>query len=64
MPNDRMMQAIGRMERALAKLERIDVANTLSGAPDTALQARHEKLKQETRAAVAQIDGLLCRIGG
>jgi hypothetical protein len=57
MPQDRMMQAIGRMERALARLE------NASGEPSD-LQQRHDRLKQEAQSAIADIDRLLSTVRG
>jgi D-aminopeptidase len=60
-----MMQAIGRIERALARIETLDVKQQ-SGSPpvqEPSLVVRHDRLKQATRSAVAELDKLLARIG-
>jgi hypothetical protein len=59
MPQDRLMQAIGRMERALSRLENIDLRPLSGGTEPSDLAQRHERLKSETRAAISEIDGLL-----
>lgn len=64
MQNDRMMQAIGRMEHALARLEQWSKTASPAPAADTDLLARHERLRQETKAALTGIDNLIHRMGG
>jgi hypothetical protein len=59
MPQDKLMQAIGRMERALSRLESVDHSPAASSAESSDLAQRHEQLKAETRAAISEIDGLL-----
>jgi hypothetical protein len=59
MPHDRMMQAIGRIERALSRLEHIDLRPNSSDSESSDLAQRHERLKAETRAVLGEIDGLL-----
>lgn len=59
MSNDRMMIAIGRIERALSRLE------TLQGPKTEALSALHEKyarLRGETGEALADLDTLIGRL--
>jgi hypothetical protein len=59
MPQDRMMQAIGRIERALGRLEMVDL-NTPTQSPEPSdLQQRHNRLRQETQAAIVDLDHLL-----
>jgi hypothetical protein len=53
------MQAIGRIERALAKLETRDFKGSGDNAASTDLQIRHDKLRHETEATISQIDRLL-----
>lgn len=55
MAQERLILAIGRIERALSRLEMVKV----SGRDDSELLARHEALKSETRAAIRDIDALL-----
>jgi hypothetical protein len=55
MAQERLILAIGRIERALSRLETVKV--TAGG--DTELRSRHEALKSEARAAIRDIDALL-----
>ena len=59
MPQDRMMQAIGRIERALGRLETVDFSALKQSAEPSDLQQRHERLRQETQAAIGDLDHLL-----
>jgi hypothetical protein len=64
MAQDRLIVAIGRIERALSRLEQVDLsigAASGNNAPETdfALVARHEQLKAETQAAIIEIDALI-----
>ncbi len=64
MAQEQLIVAIGRIERALSRLEQIDLssgnqeAQSNSGG-DADLIARHERLKAETRAAISEIDALI-----
>lgn len=59
MDNERVILAIGRIERALS---RIESANSMMKADvDPALEARHEALKAEMKQAIRTIDGLIER---
>ena len=58
MANERLILAIGRIERALSKLEQFDPPKT-NGHPDTNLLAKHERLKAEARATIKAIDSVL-----
>lgn len=59
MDNERVILAIGRLERALS---RIETANSRMKADvDPALAARHEALKAEMKQAIRTIDGLIER---
>jgi hypothetical protein len=53
----RLIVAIGRIERALSRLEQ--VPQSLPAKADEDLSNRHEKLKAETRAAIGEIDRIL-----
>ena len=55
MAQEQLILAIGRIERALSRLETVKVP----ARGDAELQARHETLKSETRAAIRDIDVLL-----
>lgn len=60
MPQDRMMQAIGRIERAVARLEAVNVGMvTKAPLANTDLQQRYDHLRTETQAAIGEIDQLL-----
>lgn len=58
MPQQQLILTIGRIERALSRLERIP-SGAASGTPDSDLLARHEKLKAETRSAIGAIEDIL-----
>jgi hypothetical protein len=62
MPQDRMMQAIGRMERALARLEKVDFSSSAMSREPSDLQQRHDGLKREAQSAIADIDRLLSQV--
>jgi hypothetical protein len=64
MSQDRMMQAIGRIERALARLENVELTPPGQAPENSELTARHESLKAETRAAIGEIDRLLAEVKG
>jgi hypothetical protein len=57
MAEQRLIVAIGRIERALSRLEQVPDPATSLG--DDGLAQRHEKLKTETRSAIADIDRIL-----
>lgn len=59
MPQDRMMQAIGRIERALGRLETVDLDTPRQSDEPSDLQQRHDRLRQETQAAIGELDHLL-----
>ena len=60
MENERVILAIGRIERALSRIEA--VKNTATGHPhDEALEKRHVALKDEMKQAIHTIDGLIAR---
>ena len=50
--------AIGRIERALSRIEQAPV-RPMEGQNDVELAARHERLKAETKAAISDIDDIL-----
>jgi hypothetical protein len=64
MPQDKMMQSIGRIERALARLENIDVSPVSQSSEPSDLQLRHDRLKQEAQTALVDIDRLLNQVKG
>ncbi len=57
MENEPTILAIGRIERALSKIEQFQ-ARPKSSAGDQ-LQSKHDILKRETQRAIAQIDSIL-----
>jgi hypothetical protein len=60
MPQDRLIQAIGRMERALSRLEATDLQAVISNVDEPSdLAQRHEHLKAQAKAAISEIDRLL-----
>jgi hypothetical protein len=59
MADERLILAIGRIERALSRLETIKIPSSA----ESGLAARHEALKSETRAAIRDIDALLAKGG-
>lgn len=61
MDNERVIVAIGRLERALSRIESASSAIQENGT--AALEARHEALKAEMKQAIRTIDGLIERQG-
>ncbi len=60
MAQERLILAIGRIERALTRLEQVKIYSANNGTgDDAALRMRHENLKSQTRAAIRDIDMLL-----
>lgn len=63
MANERLKFAIGRLERAAARVERILTnSQTLAATPgkaDLQLGQRHELLRQHVRSAISRIDTLI-----
>ena len=60
MENERVILAIGRIERALSRIEAVKNAAT-SQPHDEALEKRHAALKSEMKQAIHTIDGLIAR---
>jgi len=58
MANERLILAIGRIERALSKLEQYSPPKS-SEVSDPQLLQRHERLKSEASAAISAIDSIL-----
>jgi hypothetical protein len=56
MSNDRVIKAIGRIERALSRLEGLPAPNP--GALE-ALQDKYSKLRDETGSVLVELDGLI-----
>lgn len=59
MDNERVILAIGRIERALSRIESAN--SRMEADVDAALAARHEALKAEMQQAIRTIDGLIER---
>ena len=59
MDNERVILAIGRIERALSRIESADSVTKTDADPE--LEARHEALKAEMKQAIRTIDGLIER---
>jgi len=57
MAEQRLIVAIGRIERALSRLEQMP--ERTPAQIDADLARRHEMLKTETRSAIADIDRIL-----
>lgn len=55
MAEQQLIMAIGRIERALSRIEQVP----LPASNHTDLSARHDILKSETKAAIAALDALL-----
>ena len=63
MTQQRLIMAIGRIERALSRLERYQPSIATHPEQDAELHAKHEKLKAEAQAAIREIDQLLAGTG-
>lgn len=62
MAEQQLMQAIGRIERALSRLERANFSRP-NAQPDSELVDRHERLKVAAQATLNDIDRLLAAKG-
>ncbi|QJB68067.1 hypothetical protein [Parasphingorhabdus halotolerans] len=60
MENERVILAIGRIERALSRIEAAKPRET-GAQSDPALEKRHATLKDEMEQAIKTIDGLIAR---
>lgn len=58
MPQQQLILTIGRIERALSRLEQVSTART-NGVQDSQLFEKHEQLKAQTRLALDEIDIIL-----
>ena len=64
MPDERLVIAIGRLERALARIESMPDAPLpapagIADADYAALEARHQRLREGAAAALAGLDRLI-----
>lgn len=57
MPDNKLIIAIGRIERALSRLEQLEVP--MISHDENNLRAKHEALKSETRSAISALDSLI-----
>jgi len=62
MENERFIVAIGRIERALSRIE-LGIDSAKNNATDAGLAERHENLKQQTETALSMIDSILLKRG-
>lgn len=62
MTQERIIMAIGRIERALARIENLSLSEN-AGPASPELAERHEALKSEARRAISDIDDLLAGLG-
>jgi hypothetical protein len=61
MADERFIVAIGRIERALSRIEKLTAAPSTPVTND--ITERHEELKLETHAAIHAIDKILAGAG-
>lgn len=61
MAQQQMIEAIGRLERAVSRLEQVKLPQKSSANPE--LEQRYVALKSATEQAVAEIDRLLTQEG-
>lgn len=69
MSEDRLILAIGRLERALARVETVASrprSETVTTDPEVqanlaTLTSRHEKLKQQVEGAIAALDRIIAK---
>ncbi|MBV9841772.1 MAG: hypothetical protein JOY99_09625 [Sphingomonadaceae bacterium] len=63
MTDERLVLAVGRLERAIARLEALPPprpsSETVSRGDYAALEARHRRLRDSTASALAGIDRLI-----
>ncbi|MBV8685734.1 MAG: hypothetical protein JOZ90_05890 [Alphaproteobacteria bacterium] len=59
MGDERVLAAVGRIERALARLEAAADRSPAPGPADGELRRAHETLKGKVEQAIARIDRLL-----
>lgn len=57
MPDNKLIIAIGRIERALSRLEQLEVP--MVSNDDNNLRAKHEALKAETQSVIRALDSLI-----
>ncbi|HEX8668462.1 MAG TPA: hypothetical protein VF727_08850 [Allosphingosinicella sp.] len=62
MGDDRLSVALGRIERAVARLEALDSRPAAAAPPADGLAAAHEALRGRVEQAIGQIDRLLSNV--
>lgn len=62
MAQQQLIEAIGRLEQAVSRLERTGIPQIAIADPE--LEQRYAALKSATQEAVAEIDRLLAKEGG
>lgn len=60
MSKEQLIINIGRIERALSRIERYEPGQS-AGTDNSNLSVRHEKLKTELREAIVAIDSMLAQ---
>lgn len=60
MENERVISVIGRLERALSRIEMAESKGIMVDQ-DEALDRRHDALKKEMQQAIETIDNLIAR---
>ncbi len=60
MENERVILAIGRIERALSRAQSA-IEENAGSTGDPALEKRHAALKSEMQQAIQTIDGMIAR---
>lgn len=58
MAQQRLIQAIGRIERALSRIERMPIS-AAQNVEGNQLAAKHDALKAETRSAIRELEAIL-----
>ena len=68
MTDDRLITAIGRLERALSRIEAMGASPARAGDARAenlhSLQERHQRLRARTQDVIARLDRLLGENGG
>lgn len=59
MSDDRLITAIGRIERALSRIETRSASKTASSDQARQLEQRHRELRERTQAVVERLDQLI-----
>lgn len=62
MDDARISQAMDRIEKALARIERSAAHGPLDGQADAQLLARHETLRASVSVSLAELDALIGKL--